>query len=94
MGLFTINDGNFVAQVTSNANLLGNLGESKLHVNPDVPPRTLPCRKLPIALQEDVKQELDRLVDIGVLIPVEESSVWGEPDGCCKETRWVSRDLY
>ena len=45
MGLFTINDGNFVAQVTSNANLLGNLGESKLHVNPDVPPRT--CTALP-----------------------------------------------
>ncbi|PFX14758.1 Retrovirus-related Pol polyprotein [Stylophora pistillata] len=76
MGLFTINVNNFIAQVTSNGNLLGNLGESELHVDPDIPPRALPCHKLPIALQEDVKQELDRLVDIGILIPVEEPSVW------------------
>ncbi|PFX12096.1 Retrovirus-related Pol polyprotein [Stylophora pistillata] len=45
-------------------------------VSVPIPPRALSCRKLPIALQEDVKQELDRLVDIGVLIPVEEPSVW------------------
>ena len=31
MGLFTINDKNFIAQV----NLLGDLGEAQLHVNPE-----------------------------------------------------------
>ena len=72
MGLFTINDDNFVVQVSSDTNLLGDLGEAQLHDNPEVPPRALPCRKLPLALQENVK----RRVEIGVLIAVEEPSVW------------------
>ena len=76
MGLFTINDDEFIEQVSSDTNLLGNFGEAQLHVNPEVQPRALPCRKLPLALQEDVKQELERLVEIGVLIPVEEPTVW------------------
>ena len=77
MGLFTINDDNCIAQISSDTNLLGNLEEAQLHVNPEVPPRALPCRKLPrLAFQEDVKQELERLVEIGVLIPLEEPTVW------------------
>ena len=76
MGLFTINDDNFIAQVSFDTSLLGDLGEAQLHVNPDVPPRALPCRKLPLALREDVKHELERLVEIGVLIPLEEPTVW------------------
>ena len=84
MVLFTINDDNFIAQVSSDTNLLGNLGEAQLHVNPEVPPTALPCRKLPLALQEDVKQELERLVEIGVLIPtvwVSQMAVVKKPDG-------------
>ena len=83
MGLFIINDDNFIAQVSSDTSLLGNLGEAQLHVNPEVPPRALPCRKVPLALQEHVKQELERLVEIGVLIPVAEPTV-------CVWAKWLS----
>ena len=60
MGLFTINKDNFIAEVTSDTNQLRNLGEARLHVNSNVTPRASPCRNLPFALQEDVKNELDR----------------------------------
>ena len=76
MGLFTISKKNFIAEVTSDTNQLRNLDEAKLYVNSNVTPRALPCRNLPFALQEDVKNELDRLVEIGVLTPVEEPTKW------------------
>ena len=76
MELFTINKENFIAEVTSDTSQLGNLGEAKLHVNSNVTPRALTCRNLPFALQEDVKNELDRLVKIGVLAPVDEPTEW------------------
>ena len=72
IGLFTINKENSIAEVTSDTSQLGNLGKAKLHVNSNVTPRALTCRNLPFALQEDVKNELDRLEKIGVLEPVEE----------------------
>lgn len=56
--------------------MIGNLGEPKLHVNLDIPKRALPCKKLPIALQNDVRQELDRLVQVRALIPMEEPKPW------------------
>ena len=76
MGLLTINDGNFIAHISTDANQLGSLGETQLHVDPNVPPRALPCRKLPLALQENVKEELNHLVEAGVLVPVEEPTAW------------------
>ena len=76
MGLFTINKENFLAEVSNDTSQLGNLGEAKLHVNSNVTPRALLRRNLRFALQEDVKNELDRLVEIGVLAPVEEPTEW------------------
>jgi hypothetical protein len=34
-----------------------------LQVNDEVKPKTLPCRKLPLSLQDDVKREIDKLVE-------------------------------
>ena len=76
MGLHTINDGNFVAHISTDANQLGSLGETQLHVDPNVPQRALPCWKLPLALQENVKEELNHLVEAGALVPVEEPTAW------------------
>ena len=39
-------------------------------------PKVLPCRKVPIAIQDAVKEELDRLVNKGVLVPVTEPTEW------------------
>ena len=76
MALFTINKENFIAEVTSDTSQLGNLGKAKLQINSNVTPRALPCRNFPFAFQEDVKNELDRQVEIGVLAPVEEPTEW------------------
>jgi len=62
--------------VTSDTSQLGNLGKAKLHINSNVTSRALPCRNFPFAFQEDVKNELDRLVEIGVLAPVVEPTEW------------------
>ena len=73
MDLMTVNK--FIAQV-GGANILGDLGEASLEVDLEIPPKALPCRKVPIALQDEVKRELDNLVERGVLIPVEEPTPW------------------
>lgn len=74
LNLITINDEKFIAIVGSKE--LGDLGEATLKVDPEVTPKTLPCRKLPIALQDDVKCEIDHLVERGILVPVTEPTKW------------------
>ena len=61
----------FIAEVRI-AEDIGCLGTSHLHLDPEVKPRVLPCRRIPLALRDDVKTELDGLVSRGVLIPVKE----------------------
>lgn len=39
-------------------------------------PKALPCRKIPIALQSLVHEELQKLEDRGVLIPITEPTPW------------------
>ncbi|XP_060064862.1 uncharacterized protein LOC132545204 [Ylistrum balloti] len=56
---------------------LGDLGKASLKVNSETPAKTLPCRKIPIAIQDDVKRELDSLVTRGVLVSVTEPTPWG-----------------
>ena len=75
MGLITVHNDRFLARIKTGEEL-GDLGEAILHVNPDVRPRTLPCRNVPTALKEDVKTEMDRLVELGVLVPVSEPTEW------------------
>lgn len=77
MGLVTINNDLFVNNVVSNVDMsLGDLGEASLEVDPDVKPKTLPCRKIPLAIKDDVKKELDMLVQRGILVPVTEPTKW------------------
>ena len=62
-------------------NTLGNLPGPPVHLqlDPTVQPIILPARKLPLAMEQPVKSELARLVDAGVLEPVD------------KPTRWVNQ---
>jgi hypothetical protein len=48
---------------------IGDLGVAILQVNDEVKPKTLPSRKLPLSLQDDVKREIDKLVERNVLVP-------------------------
>ena len=70
MGLITMNNDRFIANVVVQE--IGDLGMATLQVNDEVKPKSLPCRKLPLALQDDVKREIDNLVERNVLVPVTE----------------------
>ncbi|KAL5017694.1 hypothetical protein ScPMuIL_005222, partial [Solemya velum] len=74
LGFVTINDDRFISQVKTPQ--LGDLGEATLTTDNTVPPKVLPCRKVPIAIQDSVKAELDRLVAKGVLVPMTEPTNW------------------
>ncbi|CAC5382383.1 unnamed protein product [Mytilus coruscus] len=74
MGLITVINDRFIAKVETQK--IGDLGEITLKVDENVPAKTLPSRKLPLSLQDDVKKEIDKLVERQVLIPVTEPSKW------------------
>ena len=74
LGLVTINKHAVIASVTKES--LGDLGEAKLRIYPDTRLRVLPCCRIPIALQEEVRQQVNELVERSVLVRVEESTAW------------------
>ena len=56
---------------------LGTLpGTVHFTVDPTVKPVVSPARRIPIALQSKVRSELNRLTELGVLIPVDEPTEW------------------
>ena len=74
MKLLHVDRDAFVANVSSAG--LGDLGVTSLTVDETIAPKALPCRTLPLALQTEVKEELDRLVSMGVLESVTEPTPW------------------
>lgn len=74
MGLITVNHDKFIHAV--NGDSLGDLGETSLTVDPSVKPKVLPCRNIPIAIRDKVKSEIDKLLQRGILVPVEEPTPW------------------
>jgi hypothetical protein len=75
MGLITIHEDKMIAQV-STPESLGDLGTITLQIDAEITPRVMPCRKIPYALKDKVKVELDKLVKRGILVPVEEPTPW------------------
>ena len=51
-------------------------GNFTLRIDENAQPRVLPCRKIPLAIEDTVKKELDRLVEKDVLVPVTEPTEW------------------
>ena len=76
MGLITVHEDKFVSKVRYDDSNLGDLGEAQLVVDISIMPRVLPCRKIPIALEEEAHSEIKGLVGRGVLIPVDEPTKW------------------
>ena len=80
--------------------------EGKLHleVNDSVSPVVMPPRRVPVALKEKFKEEIDRLVDVGVLTKVEEPTKWvsssvvtAKPNGkvrVCIDPRPLNKALH
>ncbi len=51
-------------------------GEYRITVNPDVPPVVHPPRRVPVALQDKLKKELDTLVSQQIIAPVTKPTDW------------------
>ena len=51
-------------------------GEYHITVDPSIPPVIHPPRRVPVALQEPLKEELDSLTAKGILSPVKEPTDW------------------
>ena len=47
-----------------------------IHLDPSVQPKQTPCRPVPIHLKETFKQEIDKMLQAGVLKPVTEATPW------------------
>ena len=81
LGLKTVQDLNlidirtdmFIGKVEKD---LGDLGEVKLHIDDNAKPTVLPSRKIPLAIKEQVKFEIDTLVQRGILVPENEPTEW------------------
>ncbi|XP_052763939.1 uncharacterized protein LOC128205917 [Mya arenaria] len=52
------------------------LGEVHLKVDKDATPKALPCQNVPLAIKDQVKQDLDSLVQRGILKEVTEPTKW------------------
>lgn len=51
-------------------------GEYRITLDPTVPPVVHPPRRVPVALQEPLKKELDRLVEAGIIAKVDRPTDW------------------
>ena len=47
-----------------------------IHIDPNVKPKQTPCRPIPIHLKEVFQQEISKMLQAGVLIPVTEATLW------------------
>jgi hypothetical protein len=83
LNLVTINSENFIGKVETD---LGDLGVVSLHVDLDKTPRALPSRKIPFAIKDKVKQELENLVSRGILKEVTEPTKWVSQMAVVKKT--------
>ena len=48
----------------------------EIQLDPKVPPKQTPCRPIPIHLKNAFKQEIDRMLKVGVLKLVQEATPW------------------
>ena len=47
-----------------------------IQVDPNVTPKQMPCRPIPIHLKEAFKKEIDKMLKVGIIKPVQEATPW------------------
>ena len=47
-----------------------------IHTDPSVTPKQTPCRPIPVLLKETFKQEIDKMLNAGVIKPVHKATPW------------------
>ena len=45
-------------------------------VNPSITPKQTPCRPIPVPLKMPFKQEIDKMLQVGILKPVHQATPW------------------
>ena len=45
-------------------------------IDPSIPPKQMPCRPIPIHLKEIFQQEINKMLQAGVLAPVHDATPW------------------
>ena len=73
LNLITVNSEKFIGKVVRD---LGDLGAATLKLTPSATPKALPARNIPLAIRDQVKEEINNLVDRGILVPVIEPTEW------------------
>ena len=68
----------FPTKFTEMKGILGDLGEMKISLNPDAKPVRQRSHRLNLRYKERIKVELDQMLDVGIIEPVEESE-WISP---------------
>ena len=58
--------------------VLGEFPGKTYHINPnpEIPPKWVPCRPVPIHHQEEFKKQLTEMQQAGVLVPIHQSTLW------------------
>ena len=89
MNLITVNGEQFISKLnTQSKSELGDLGEATHVVESKIQPKTLPFRKLPLAIKDRVKAELYSLIDRGILIPLTHTYEMGKSNGNSTQSQW------
>ena len=47
-----------------------------IHVDPGVTPKQTPCRPIPIHLKDAFQQEISKMLQAGILVPVTQATLW------------------
>ena len=47
-----------------------------IQIDPSVPPKQTPCQPIPIHLKQIFQQEINKMLQAGVLAPVHEATLW------------------
>ena len=92
MNLVTVNCDTFIASARNES--LGDLGSASLSVDVSTKPRVLPCRKLPIAIRDKVKTELDNLAERGVITHITEPTDWVSQMAVVNKKKWLTSNLH
>ena len=77
LGFISVNDSKFISNVFCKDDTeLGDLGQASLVTDKTIKPVVLPCRQVPFSLSSKVKEEIDRLLQRGVLVSVDQPTRW------------------
>ena len=47
-----------------------------IQLDPSIPPKQTPCQPIPIHLKDKFQQEINKMLQVGVLVPVHEATPW------------------